>query len=79
MIDRFGDQVRVGFAPHEILWIKAALTLVYHERPAAYRDIAAMSGRSLPVIRRKANEIEGAMIIAAAHKRWEESHVGPAP
>lgn len=79
MIDRFGDQVRVGFAPHEILWIKAALTLVYHERPAAYRDIAAMSGRSIPVIRRKATEIEGKMLIAAAQKRYEESHVGSTP
>lgn len=48
MKDRWGDEIRVGWADHETLWIKAALSLGSKaERQEAYKSIAEMSGRSL--------------------------------
>lgn len=54
MIDRNGKYIVVAWAPHEVLWIKAALTLPIDQRDDAYRDIAAMSGRSFNSVRAQA-------------------------
>lgn len=40
-----GTDVRVGWAPHELIWIKAANSLCGQERETALRDIADMAGR----------------------------------
>jgi hypothetical protein len=53
-LDRFGKPVRIGFAEHECLWIKAAMELPRRERLAAFNDIADMTGRSTAQIRSKA-------------------------
>ncbi len=42
-----GIPVRVFYAPHEDIWIKAANTLRASERQSALEDIAALSGRHL--------------------------------
>ncbi len=47
MIDRWGNSVRVGWAAHEILWLEAAMSLPVLDRPAAYKDISELTGRSL--------------------------------
>lgn len=57
MIDRFGKPIRVGWAPHELLYIEAALTFRASERSSAYQDIADMTGRSLIAIRAKAENM----------------------
>ena len=54
MIDRFGNVIFVGWAAHEILWLKAALELPYRDRMPAFEDIAGMTGRPVSAIRAKA-------------------------
>ena len=46
MIDRWGSPIRIGWSDHQILWIRAAMTLDGHERHEAIRDIADLVGRS---------------------------------
>lgn len=66
MISRGGGKIRVAYAAHEILWIKAALTLpTKFERWNALRQVASMSGRTYrnvlamsEVIRREARYAE---------------------
>lgn len=50
-ISRFGYEVVVAWAPHEILWVEAAITLPLEERNEAFGDICAMSGRSFGSVR----------------------------
>ena len=57
-IDRFGHDVILGWAAHEILWLEAALTLDVVERAEAYHDISEMTGRSVQAIRKKASTIQ---------------------
>jgi hypothetical protein len=45
MKDRFGHSIQVGWPPHHILWIEAAMTLPHAERIAAFQDIGEMTGR----------------------------------
>ena len=54
IIGRFGNPVRVGWAPFELEWVKAALTLTRTERLSAYRDISEMTGRSMKSIANRA-------------------------
>ena len=42
-----GRSVRVGWAVHEEIWVRAANTLRGAERKAAYEDIAALTGRGV--------------------------------
>lgn len=57
MIDRWGKPIQVGWARHEEIWVRAALSLPRHERPAAYRDISELTGRSYANVRDRANHI----------------------
>lgn len=85
MIDRFGKEIRVAWADHEIIWIKAALKLDRWDRPAAYQDIAAMSGRTEFQVKRKAREVREQMkkdaeILASLRAYPRRTLVpGPAP
>lgn len=54
MIDRFGNRVSVAWPEHHLEWIRAALTLDFAERQAAYRDIASMTGRGIKAVRDRA-------------------------
>lgn len=56
-IDRFGNQIRLAWSDHEILWVKAALTLPRHNRMCAYRDISEMSHRTLGAVQTMARKI----------------------
>ncbi len=57
MLDRFGKPIYVGWSSHEMLWLDAALSLPYHQQIPAFRDMAAMSGRSFRAIQTKAQTI----------------------
>lgn len=57
MIDHFGKPVRVGYASHELIWIRAAMRLPRDERTEAYQDIAQLTGRTEFAIREKAKEL----------------------
>lgn len=52
MKDRFGQDVLVCWAEHELEWVDAANTLEITERRAAFHEIAALSGRSYEAVRR---------------------------
>lgn len=54
MIASDGRDIQVGWSDHHIVWIEAAMTLPRSERTDAYRDIAAMTGRTLTAVRCKA-------------------------
>lgn len=58
MIDRFGQKISVYWAEHELLWVRAALTLDFKERQNAYRDIAFLTTRTLDQVRRRAKYIK---------------------
>ena len=62
MIDRFGNEVLVAWADHEVIWIEAALTLPIHKRKDAFRDIAYMCARTFQSVERKAYAIRRAQI-----------------
>lgn len=57
MKDRWGKAIIVGWAEHEILWVKAAIKLPRDERSEAFRDIAAMTTRTELAVREKAKAI----------------------
>lgn len=57
MIDRYGNRIHVGWAEHEILWLRAAICLERQERLNAYRDISAMTGRTIESVRAQAAKI----------------------
>lgn len=58
MLDRFGKTVRVAWAEHEILWLKAAMTLPRTERWEAFQDISDMTGRTFAAITYQAQRLE---------------------
>lgn len=57
MLDRFGKRVFVGWAEHEIIWLKAAMTMTPRSTDDL-RDIAEMTGRSLSAVRTKMAKLE---------------------
>jgi hypothetical protein len=57
MIDCFGHKINVGWAEHEDLWLEAANTLDRHERRAALKDIAEVTGRSYVRVSDRANRM----------------------
>ena len=57
MIDRFGNPIQVGWAEHEEIWLKAAMSLDIGERGAAYKDIADMTGRTIQAVHAKVSAI----------------------
>jgi len=58
MKDRWGKPIIVGWAEHEILWIKAAIKIRDRgERTEAFQDIASMTGRTEFAVRDKAKDI----------------------
>ncbi len=52
-----GREIRVGWAPHELLWLEAANHLSGKEREAALRDIASLAGRGLQATISKARNL----------------------
>jgi hypothetical protein len=79
-VDRYGNKIQLGWAAHELLWVEAAMTLFVEERPDAFRDIAAMSGRSYSAVRTKAYGLalqrrRDAAIDAAIAKRRRKAGV----
>lgn len=52
-----GRSVRVGWAPHEILYLEAVNTLAGKEREAAIRDIAGLVGRPYWSVWSKARDL----------------------
>ena len=77
MLDRWGNPIVVGWPPHHIVWIEAALTLPRHERTQALKEIADMVGRPLVCVQKRAYALQ------AARLRPSEPRVvmvpGPAP
>lgn len=61
------------WAPHEILWIEAALKLSASSRPAAFWDIADMTGRTVDAVETKAYLVKKALADAAVQVAWESS------
>lgn len=72
MIDRWGTAVRVGWLAHEVLWVRAALTLPFHSRRVAFHDIASLTGRPLGAVETYAYRLK------AKDKRLK-AVVGPSP
>ena len=69
--------VRIGWAEHEILWIRAASTLAFGERENAYTDISSMTGWAVKSIRCKAASLKAqdrqkarAFLEAQVRKNW---------
>lgn len=59
MVDGLGNSIRLGFADHEIEWIKVAVSLPRGPlRAAAFRDICALTGRHIEAVRQKGYHIE---------------------
>jgi hypothetical protein len=80
MIDRHGNTIRIGWAPHEDLWIAAANKLALRDRRDAYIDIAHMSGRSLRAVVGRAKVVatqerqkDREWLSLALKKDWESS------
>lgn len=76
-IDRFGNPVRIGWAPHVLLWIEAANHLRPKDWPEAFQDIASMSGFSLSSVKRKAEGMRAvdraeaaAYLVAELRRNW---------
>jgi hypothetical protein len=74
MIDRWGNTVIIGWAEHELIWVRAAIRLGQTERSEAFRDIASMTGRAERTIRAMATKIRTKLnadiaAIQAAHPR----------
>lgn len=49
--------IKIGWRPHEIEWLKAAMTLDKGEHLEAFKDIASLSHRSVNAVRTKAYEV----------------------
>lgn len=62
MKDRFGKPLALGWSAVEEIYIRAAMSLTKAERPAAYQDIADMTGRTKAAICSKADRM-----LAAGH------------
>lgn len=70
MKDRFGQDIYVYWAEHEIEWINAANTLDRQERRKAFSDIASMSSRSYEAVVRFASYLRERD--ARQAKEWAE-------
>lgn len=49
-----GNRVRIGWTEVEDIWVRAARSLPLRERTEAFKDIAAMTGRSWTAVHRHA-------------------------
>lgn len=52
MVDRFGNRIVVGWPEYQTLWLRAAMSLEPGEMRDAFRDIAALTGRSYGAVLR---------------------------
>lgn len=68
MIDRHGNKVYVGWSRHEMLWLRAAISLPQAERMAAFRDISDLTGRPLSAIQDKATRVRQQDRLVAASR-----------
>lgn len=57
MLNRWGEHICVGWLPHEILWVEAAITLKTEARLNAFRDIADMRCCLVETVQKKATEV----------------------
>lgn len=55
--DRWGKPLILGWWPHELIWIDAALCLPSSEYRAALRDIGDLTGRGIRAVEQKAHSI----------------------
>lgn len=76
-LDRFGNPIRIGWAPHVLLWLEAANRLRPKDWPEAFQDIASLSGFSLSSVKRKAESMRAvdraeaaAYLVAELRKDW---------
>lgn len=69
MIDHFGHTIKVGYSEHELIWLRAAMTLPRGERISAFRDIAEMTGRPLYAIQCAAYRIHSQDVAAQIRAR----------
>lgn len=58
MLDRLGLPIAVGWPPHHIIYLQAALALPRSEHTAAFQDIADLTGRSLNAVQSKAYALQ---------------------
>jgi hypothetical protein len=82
MIDRHGRALIVGWQPHEILWLRAAMALPFRKRTDAYQQVAEMTTRTLAGVRHRAQLLARADREAAriaprkvAYAEWAEAVV----
>ena len=68
MKDRFGKPIAVGWSEHELVWLRAAMSLPFGERMAAFRDIADMTGRTTAAVKHQEYRID-CVERACAHAR----------
>lgn len=61
-MNRWGDRVYVAWLEHELLWVRAALTLTSEARASAYHQIAALRCCAFETVQRKATEIRKQII-----------------
>lgn len=57
VVDRWGQSIRVGWSQHELLWVKAALSMDVPDRAEAFQQIALMTKRPLDSVRKQARKI----------------------
>lgn len=57
-IDRWGKTVLIGWADHEMEWVRAALTLPQRQRLDAFADIASMTGRTFCAVADRAGIVK---------------------
>lgn len=72
MIDRYGKPINVAWPEHHLEWVRAALTLDFKERQAAFHDIAEMTGRGIEAVRgcvKAVRDRDRRQAIAYAHKK----------
>lgn len=55
--NRWGKPIIMGWWPHELIWIDAALCLPSSEYRSALRDIADLTGRGIQAVEQKAHSI----------------------
>lgn len=64
-MNRWGDQVRVAWQEHELLWVRAALTLPKEARGNAFHQIADMRGCAYATVQSKGTAIRKQIIVEA--------------
>lgn len=73
MIDRWGNWIIVSWQEHELLWVRAAITLPSEARANAFRDIAEMRGASVCSVQRMATAVRK-QIAAEAEVEYLATH-----